>query len=79
MGASQGAPHVAQRFVRWKAIGCALWYGILPSRLYERENHYAPMSYWSHLRMNLVYAAKWLTGREDDGDCAFELEVNGAR
>lgn len=68
--------------MRARAIGCALFYGVLPWRVYERECHYAPMSYSdrrSHLWMNLQLAARWATGREAQDDREFEQAVNGSR
>jgi hypothetical protein len=64
--------------VRARAIFCALRFGVLPWWTYERTPHYAPMSYWAHLGENLAYALRWLRGREDDEDRAFEREVNGS-
>jgi hypothetical protein len=61
--------------VRRRAIYCALKYGLLPSRFYEKERHYA-CSYWAHLWMNLGVALRWLTGFETTDDIDFELEAN---
>lgn len=63
--------------VRARAIGCALLYGIAPSRMYERERHYA-CSYWTHLRMNLAIAIRWATWNETSADREFEVSTNGS-
>jgi hypothetical protein len=57
--------------VRLRAVACALFYGIAPSRLYEQEPHY-DCSYLAHLRLNLSYAARWITFNETAGDMKFE-------
>lgn len=62
---------------RARAVTRALWFGLLPWRLYERECHYAGMSYLAHLGMNLAVAWRWLTGGETNADRNFELDVNG--
>jgi hypothetical protein len=62
--------------MRLRAIACALFFGIAPSRVYERERHY-DCSYWTHLWMNLALALRWATWREDDYDRNFEREING--
>lgn len=61
--------------MRARAIFCALLYGLLPSRCYEAIPHY-DCGYWAHLGVNLRYAARWATWREDEGDRAFERSVN---
>jgi hypothetical protein len=61
--------------MRAKAIGAALFYGILPSRLYERNRHYAG-SYLAHLWLNLQIAGRWATWGERHSDVRFHLEVN---
>lgn len=66
----------APRHFRLRAIACALRFGLLPWRLYERECHYEGMSYLAHLGMNLAVAWRWLTGRETNADRNFELDVN---
>lgn len=62
--------------LRWPAIRCALYYGLVPSRFYEDLPHYAPMGYWAHLWMNLSYAWRWWTGQQTEEDLKFERSVN---
>jgi hypothetical protein len=61
--------------MRLRAIACCLFYGVVPSRFYERVPHHGA-SYWSHLWMNLATAWRWATWREDADDVAFEVETN---
>lgn len=61
--------------MRRRAVWCCLKFGLLPSRLYERERHYG-CSYWAHLLLNARYGWRWLRGRETADDIAFELETN---
>lgn len=63
--------------MRARAIYCALSYGLRPWWMYEGTSHYAPMTYWRHLRLNLALAWRWATRRETAEDVAFEREVNG--
>lgn len=63
------------RFLRFRAIICALYYGILPWWLYEEEKHYKS-SYFIHLISNIGYACKWLFFLESEEDQNFELQVN---
>lgn len=63
--------------VRLRAIGYALWFAFAPWWWYEREPHYAPMSYCEHAAMNLKHGWRWATWRESDDDREFEREVNG--
>jgi hypothetical protein len=65
--------------VRLRAIGYALWYGLLPWWCYEQECHYAGMSYGAHLLMNLGYAWVWATWQEDAEGWEFEADVNNNR
>jgi hypothetical protein len=63
--------------MRTKAILNALWYGIMPSWVYEDSPHYAPdWGYRQHLQANLCVAWRWLTWREDEDDREFERLVN---
>lgn len=62
--------------MRLRAISCAAFYGLAPYWLYEDEPHYAPWSYWRHLRENLAYGIRWLLFVETDEDRAFERDVN---
>lgn len=62
---------------RARAIALALFYGLVPSRFYEPEPHYAPeWSYWRHCWANLTVAARWLLGRETEYDRWFEENIN---
>jgi hypothetical protein len=63
--------------MRRRAIARAIFYAFAPFWLYEDAPHYAPMTYFEHLRMNLAYAAVWALRHEDAVDRAFETEVNG--
>lgn len=60
---------------RLRQIRAALWYGLLPSRLYEPTPHYDG-GYWRHAAMNLALAWRWATYGETDDDVAF---ANGGR
>jgi hypothetical protein len=71
------ASQEAEAAVRFRAVRCAIFYGLTPYWLYEDEPHYAPWSYWRHLRENLAYGVRWLLFVETDEDRAFEREVNG--
>lgn len=62
--------------MRFRAIGCAIFYGVVPSWLYEDTPHYAPWGYWRHLWENVAYGLRWLTFRETGEDGRFEAEVN---
>jgi hypothetical protein len=64
--------------MRIRAIACALFYGVAPSRVYEAERHY-DCSYLEHLGINLALAWRWLTFRETWEDVDFEREVNAPR
>jgi hypothetical protein len=55
---------------RFRVIAEALFFGLLPSRLYERERHY-DCSYWRHAAMNVALAWRWATRRETNDDRAF--------
>jgi hypothetical protein len=61
--------------MRWRAIFCALLYGLAPSSWYEPTPHYDG-TYLEHLKLNLRYAARWLLHREDDMDRRFEDAIN---
>ena len=60
---------------RARIVGRSLFYGVLPSWVYEPEPHY-DCGYWRHLGMNLAYAFRWVTGQETADDRKFEAEVN---
>lgn len=61
--------------MRLHAIACALFYGLAPSWVYEKERHYG-CSYWTHLGMNLGLAWRWATWRETAEDRKFEATTN---
>lgn len=61
--------------MRLRAIYKALYHGLLPYWMYESEKHY-DCSYWQHLLINLRYAFRWLTFREDQSDIEFENTIN---
>lgn len=67
-----------RRRIRRRAIWCALKYGLLPWRAYEREKHY-DKGYFGHAGMNIAYAWRWLRRRETDEDIEFEQRVNWSR
>lgn len=62
--------------IRGRAVRCCLWFGVLPSWVYEDHRHYG-CSYAAHLWLNLRYAWVWITGRPTFGDIRFELRTNG--
>lgn len=64
--------------MRIQAVACALFYGIVPSRVYETESHY-PFTYTEHLQVNLGIAWRWATWNETDSDIEFEIEENTGR
>jgi len=55
---------------RLRLVAEALWYGLLPWRVYERECHYA-CSYWRHAAVNVALAWRWATWTETAEDRAF--------
>jgi hypothetical protein len=58
---------------RIAAVAKALWFGLLPWWLYERECHYAPkLGYLSHAWTNILFAWRFATGAEDYIDRAYE-------
>lgn len=61
--------------MRLKAIYKALYHGILPYWIYEKQKHYQ-CSYWQHLLINIRYAFVWLTFQEDQSDVDFERTIN---
>jgi hypothetical protein len=64
------------RATRSRAIFCCLWFGFVPSRVYEDAPHYAPDTYWHHARLNLKLLVRWATFRETDYDIWFEENLN---
>jgi hypothetical protein len=58
---------------RSREIFKALFFGIAPSRIYERERHY-DCSYWAHMMANLALAWRWLRHRETADDVEFARE-----
>ena len=61
--------------VRIKAIFLSVWFGVLPWWMYEKKKHHKG-GYFYHLKINLVYAKRWLLFKETEGDRKFEKEVN---
>lgn len=61
--------------VRIRAICKAIYHGVLPYRCYEKVKHY-DCSYLQHLLINLKYAWRWVTFKEDESDIAFEKQIN---
>ncbi len=54
--------------LRLKGIFDCLYFGFVPSFVYEKESHYkGKCSYWFHLRMNLRFAWHWATFQESKG------------
>lgn len=63
--------------MRLGAIVKALFFGVMPWRVYERDCHYEGMSYLAHLALNLRLAARWLCRRETTADIEFERGSDG--
>lgn len=61
--------------MRFMAILCALWFGVMPWWVYERSPHYG-CGYWAHLRLNLGLAWRWGWRRETEEDREFEQTTN---
>ncbi|MGN6416161.1 MAG: hypothetical protein ACTHMC_01625 [Pseudobacter sp.] len=61
--------------IRIKAILYALYFGIMPYWMYEKERHYR-CSWYAHLVINLQYAYRWITFRETHSDRKFERKTN---
>jgi len=59
--------------VRIRAIFNFLYFGLMPSWVYERTCHYR-CTYWQHLKMNLCGARDWILGYENEDDVAFVLQ-----
>lgn len=59
---------------RSKQIRDALWYGLRPSWMYEREPHY-DCGYLRHAAMNVALAWRWATGRETTEDIEFARDA----
>lgn len=68
--------------MRIKAVFCCLYFGLLPSWVYETRCHYSSaaisggMTYWEHLKINLRRARLWAWGLPDQHEVDFELRVN---
>jgi hypothetical protein len=62
--------------VRYRAIIKALYHGIVPWWVYEKEKHFEG-GYLRHLGINLSYAWRWLTFREFESDVDFEITKKG--
>lgn len=61
--------------MRIRAIYKALYHGIMPYWIYEKEKHYS-CTYLQHLLINITYALRWLMLQEDEQDINFELNTN---
>lgn len=61
--------------MRIKAILSALYHGIMPYWVYEKQKHYE-CSYLRHLWINIQYAFRWATFRELESDREFEKDAN---
>lgn len=59
---------------RGKQIRDALWYGLRPSWMYEREPHY-DCGYLRHAAMNVALAWRWATRRETAADVEFARDA----
>ena len=59
--------------IRIRAIFNFLYFGIMPSWVYEKQRHYR-CSYWVHLRMNMSGLVDWVMLRENDDDIAFVMK-----
>lgn len=64
-----------RRIVAIRAVFYSIKYGLLPYCMYESVKHYE-CSYWQHLKMNMQYAARWISGDVDESDYEFERETN---
>jgi hypothetical protein len=60
---------------RLRAIFCCLWFGILPSWVYEPVCHYR-RGYFRHCKLNLQQVWVWLSFSEKASSIDFELEIN---
>lgn len=63
-------------YVRLRAIGYCLWFGLLPWQVYEDTCHYEGMTYKGHALMNVKIMLRWLTPKPPDHYWKFEREVN---
>ena len=61
--------------MRTKAIFCCLYFGIVPSWVYEPTCHYN-RGYWLHLKLNFGQAMIWIKGQETKEDREFENTIN---
>jgi hypothetical protein len=62
--------------MRIRAVYKSLYHGILPHWMYEKQRHYN-CSYLYHLWINIKYALRWMTFKEDQSDIDFEIKING--
>jgi hypothetical protein len=62
---------------RIRAIFACLYFGILPSCIYEKECHYE-RGYWRHLKLNIRQVWFWASFQETGEDLAFEGRVNAS-
>ena len=61
--------------MRIRAIFCCLYFGIMPSPVYEKRCHYR-RGYWKHMYLNLEQILIWIFFRDTQSDREFEAEVN---
>ena len=66
--------------VRAKAIFDCLYFGFVPSVVYEKDCHYKGISYKDHLLMNLRYIPAWINTETaysaNEEDVRFVLNTN---
>ncbi len=63
--------------MRIRAIVCCLWFGVMPSWVYEVKCHYKD-GWCSHLFRNLKQAWKWISFQESAQDREFEKNTNAS-
>ncbi len=63
--------------MRIRAIVCSLYFGIMPSFVYEKVCHYKD-GWYAHMIRNLKQAWKWVTFRESAADREFEKNTNAS-
>lgn len=51
--------------LRLKSIFDCLWFGIMPSFIYEETCHYGDYGWYNHLKLNLGLAWKLITYQEN--------------
>lgn len=61
--------------MRLRAIFCCLYFGVVPSFVYEPKCHHNG-TYLTHLKLNLEMVLIWLFFQETQEDVEFESQVN---